>query len=369
MVYGLQWVANHPVYRLHEAVAFFVQTGLQQASFGDSCFPAWFKPIVDASPKLRRLFEDVFTRVRAEGVATRNSLEAAWECQDNVQVMCEGPHVALLECTFKTATLRAALNNLFEYLYKEALVGKTFEDAVGSTLSHHYQQFRNLGQRVCPFCGLENYKDRKTDTRASYDHFLLRSRYPLAAVNFRNIIPMCDICNEAPNKGVKDVLFSDKGRTKRRAIQYPYGQIGGVTVSLTLTSPAQPGLPASWAVSTDAQVPAEAPRVNTWKSVFQIEKRYAARMGEASDTWIRDFLKIKAYSMRPSTEVLRQDFLSYSDSLSSIDRVKETAEAPLRAAFFRFLATQVAPETLEGYSGISTSLAVTAIPVALAAGN
>jgi hypothetical protein len=369
MIYGLQWVPDHPVYKLHDAAGFFVETGLKQAAFGDACFPIWFKPVVDASPAMRALFEQIFLGIQAEGSAARASLIAAWQCQDNIQGICQDSSVRLVHCSFRTAALRTVVGELFDHLYKDSLVAKTFEDAVGGTLADHYQRFRDQGQRVCPFCGLENYKDRNTDTRASYDHYLLRSQYPLASVNFKNLVPMCDICNEAPNKGIKDVLFSDRRRRRRRPFCYPYGAVSGIGITLKRASAESPGRPSKWKVTTTAVMVAQKPIINAWKAVFRIDRRYAARMQEASSGWVRDFLHIKAYAARPTPVTLQQDFLAYSQKLNSPAELKEVAEAALRSAFFRFLATQVPSETLQGYTGISTSPAIQNIPTTNAVGN
>jgi len=57
---------------------------------------------------------------------------------------------------FKAKKLIQALCDLFNFLYDQTLESKSFEKAAGKSLLDHYNSFRGLGQRVCPFCGL-NY--------------------------------------------------------------------------------------------------------------------------------------------------------------------------------------------------------------------
>lgn len=69
-----------------------------------------------------------------------------------------------------------------------------------------YWLLRNLNVRVCPYCNqiytvtlpsreeLEKGEEFKT-TRATFDHFYAKSKYPYLAVSLFNLVPSCGVCN------------------------------------------------------------------------------------------------------------------------------------------------------------------------------
>ena len=73
--------------------------------------------------------------------------------------------------------------------------------------------------RICPYCGMEVVRESSRSKR-QIDHFLPKRKYPFFALCYYNLIPSCDICNEAPNKGANDPL-AEQG--KGNVIMQPYG--------------------------------------------------------------------------------------------------------------------------------------------------
>ena len=105
MIYGLRFVNNHPIYRLHSAVGYFLEHGLQQAQFGPGCFEGWFYPIVQASPALREHFRAVFAGARNRPQSTRDSVVAVWKCHDAVQQLCGNPSTVVARYRFRLPPL------------------------------------------------------------------------------------------------------------------------------------------------------------------------------------------------------------------------------------------------------------------------
>lgn len=62
-----------------------------------------------------------------------------------------------------------------------------------------YWLCKELGIDVCPYCNREYTftvsSGRTGITRPTFDHFLPKSKYPLLALSFYNLIPSCSICN------------------------------------------------------------------------------------------------------------------------------------------------------------------------------
>lgn len=77
-----------------------------------------------------------------------------------------------------------------------------------------YELAQKLDVKVCPYCN-RNYtltvqkrktkKSRSINTRPDFDHFFSKSKHPILALSFYNLIPSCSICNRTL-KG--DVEFS-----------------------------------------------------------------------------------------------------------------------------------------------------------------
>ncbi len=86
---------------------------------------------------------------------------------------------------------------------------KTFDKLYTDfTNKYAYNILERLNIRTCPYCNRQyvftnsgNFK-----TRPEFDHFLNKSRYPILAVSFYNLIPSCHTCNHG--KGINNVLIN-----------------------------------------------------------------------------------------------------------------------------------------------------------------
>jgi hypothetical protein len=109
--------------------------------------------------------------------------------------------------------------------YQRAMVDKFGVNLVLSNMNEHYQKFKDNNGSVCCFCGLEEMAaetlvepqngvelPEESQRRASYDHYLPKAHYPFLAVDFNNLIPCCDVCNE-DFKDEKDLLISKNVRS------------------------------------------------------------------------------------------------------------------------------------------------------------
>ncbi|EKG40710.1 hypothetical protein Pav013_2220 [Pseudomonas syringae pv. avellanae str. ISPaVe013] len=143
--------------------------------------------------------------------------------------------------------------------------------------------FRSLKTKICPFCGIERVMNPE-ETAQDQDHYLAKSIYPFAAVNMRNLVPMCRCCNRDYKKAV-DVIRDERGL--RRTAFDPYNCVMP-TISLLQSSidmETSPPLP-RWNVEF---IPAS-DHAETWDSVFGIRTRYKRDiLNEYFDTWLRGF--------------------------------------------------------------------------------
>lgn len=366
MIYSLTNVPSHGVYKLHTAIGHFLSNGLNRTRFDAECFPDWFKPVFNASPSLRGKTSSIYLKARRLKKGERESIHRVWKSQNEINLLCSKPSFAIEDWGFKNARLIKEIGDLCSFLYDNTLESKSFEKAVGGSLTDHYNAFRARGQGVCPFCGLSNYEDRDSKMRSAYDHWLARMNYPLAAVNFKNLVPMCDPCNRRPRKGTKNILYRADDPNKRQSFYYPYNKVSGVQIALKCVTRPTLGAPrGEWKVNATALKITERRLVKAWESVFDIETRFAARVQEGLDGWMKDFLNTKQYASTPSVVKLRHDLKTKAIWLSQSEQLRTWVESSLKAAAFRFLAHDAPDSMLAGYAAIATSPAVIGIRTAL----
>lgn len=189
-----------------------------------------------------------------------------------------------------------------------------------------------LKVKICPFCGCEFF-DAPGAGREDLDHYLAESRYPFAAVNLKNLVPMGGKCNSR-YKLAQNILYT-ANNGGRRAAFFPY-QSPGLEVSLDTTTPNSDDenqLFSDWAI-TFAQ-PCE--EVETWDTVFSIRERYQRDILDVEFyDWLYEFSSWANMDMAPvdTNYDLLQSITRYTQYLSDCgfrDR------AFLKAAVFKLL--------------------------------
>jgi len=188
---------------------------------------------------------------------------------------------------------------------------------------------------TCPFCGCE-YFDAPGAPREALDHYLPEHKYPFAAANLRNLVPMGNKCNSR-YKLAQDILRKDDG-TRRKSFD-PYNH-GTVTISLDKSQPfagaiGRTGEPLpKWEIDFSSNTE----EVSTWDDVFHIRERYERDvLNEAFNNWLNGF---RSWCRDPRKNIPNSDqewvdeiesYALYHDSLGFEDR------AFLKAAVFRML--------------------------------
>lgn len=105
---------------------------------------------------------------------------------------------------------------LIDYLYKERFSDKKYR----------LEFMDSLGITVCPYCNRNFVNSTKERTMCQFDHFFNKDKYPLLAVSFYNLIPVCSSCNHA--KGKKEIKYSphDKKYKTNDLVNFDFSIIG-----------------------------------------------------------------------------------------------------------------------------------------------
>lgn len=157
---------------------------------------------------------------------------------------------------------------------------------------NQYRKIFEAVQNVCPFCGCESFDapmprrkiDISSERREALDHYLAASKYPFAAANLRNLVPMGHKCNSS-YKLAQDILYNDDG--SRRKSFDPYNHVG-IKVCLDNSQPfaGTDGKMPQWRIEFD---PATEETI-TWDIVFEIRERYKKNILDLHfNRWLEEF--------------------------------------------------------------------------------
>lgn len=148
--------------------------------------------------------------------------------------------------------------------------------------------FDSLPDKICPFCGIDRVMNPE-ETAQDQDHYLAKSIYPFAAVNMRNLVPMCRCCNR-DYKHEEDVLLNKLGQ--RRKVLDPYN-CSPPKISLDNSALIANVSPITF--DWDIEFLTSKEEAETWDDVFSIRKRYKRDiLGNYFDTWLERFRKVCA---------------------------------------------------------------------------
>jgi hypothetical protein len=286
---------------LNDVLRQFIQKSIVLTNYTKaSLFPAEFIPIHDhgrnaIDTKFRNVFEEIKNLTPAE----KKRLLRLYINHQRVKKLCEKKTLPKLELSSFPNSLQISLKELGEYLYtsglKNAAIRKLAnggaEEGIDSLLLHS-QRYRAENGTVCCFCGINDYEEQLADTvdskqwRPAYDHYLPKDKYPLAAVNFNNLFPVCYQCN-SKSKGAEDPCYC-KIDSQRKLSFYPFNSSakGGLFFSYS-SSEAAILSNEFWEVELDDD---SDENQLSWDRVFGITKRVKDRLNRKYKKWLQSVL-------------------------------------------------------------------------------
>lgn len=127
--------------------------------------------------------------------------ETVLGCLETIIGACQMP-----ETTGDKEKARNCCEKIFDY--KKFVKGQ----------KHAYWLLRKLNVRVCPYCNqtytvtlpspeeLEEGEEFKT-TRAAFDHFYGKAKYPYLALSLFNLVPSCTVCNSNKTDSEEKIVY------------------------------------------------------------------------------------------------------------------------------------------------------------------
>lgn len=286
-------------------------------------FPTAHRTKVARLRTLPKLFEEYRAALalipKADRDAVLDAMHAQNKIDDLLRCACDCPNISDLP-----ETLRDPIKKVFDC---------GFDLLTDFKIRHEqYKHIHsNIGVRVCPFCGLEEFSAPHAP-QEDFDHYLPRSIYPFAAANLKNLAPMGHKCN-SDYKRAQDILNSDNGNRRRAFNPYQQNQVQISLLNSEVSSLTDGPFVRTW----NLEITPLTPEVATWEKIFAVQGRYTTDVLEDRNfwDWIGDFKRWFVGRPVPNDdEILIFEVSSYADVLvSSGFRDK----AFMKAAVFKFL--------------------------------
>lgn len=274
-------------------------TRLFNGNVFDDCFVASFIPVLDASGETKTRFQKVFTEFNRLVVGHQEAFKNIYNNHLNYRNYFSNSNIEILRPTEALKPLWKLVKELGGYLYTTTIGLVCYETAAVGTpsMDEHYECYKNDNNIVCCFCGTEEMmeerliepeegaeSDEEKQWRASYDHFLPKKHYPFLAVDFDNLIPCCQKCNEKA-KGELDVLEHE---TVRTLAIFPYHPSEIVSLEATSTIFLENSDMRIDIVETADTLYEKA---DTWNRTFKVLTRVNKRLKRFNQSWLAPILK------------------------------------------------------------------------------
>jgi hypothetical protein len=319
MLFPLVYITDD-IEKINEIPLFFFQNFVNANAFSLNLFPVWARPLIRGASVLKSKFTIVFNTLSVLSTGERQNLYNRLLADLSVSSICNNTTSPL--CTERDYMFaHSALHDVFIHLYNQTLQKSiVLNRETNSSISNHFIKWKRANYNVvCPFCGLENYTTSIGTNRDPYDHWLCKSKYPLSAVNFRNLVPIGDKCNQSSVKGEKDIVHFDN--YVPRVSYYPYSTYSGIRVVLRCISQPTVGYKGEWNISIEPIDPLENNLVETWIDVFNIRDRYLSWVTDYLEGWkdaFEIYLKNNNIQLNPTIDEAKNALMNWKNSLLPI---------------------------------------------------
>jgi len=322
---------------LNEQLVFFFESIYFQSLTSDTVWSDNFihyklKPIFDICGKLQTLIKDVHNKYVISSTSDKNKIYSAALNSANIEAICIMTINGLNKNEIAN-NIGDAIHKLYKYLYYQLPQTKIFKGIYGEYINHYNNIKKVTKIKMCPFCGLEPIKPLKSKSKQTYDHYLPLSEYPLHGICTKNFVPTCETCNE-DYKHAKDSHYLNPQKTIRRKLFYPYGGYSySVRVNLSKIKFDNTTLKINYCdINIICDPPNYSKEIETWKDIYEVDKRYKLTIEDDSDEWygeFYDYLTLKItngeYVNTPST---------FNDYLDSLSVQESTTNSFLKKSYF-----------------------------------
>lgn len=294
------------------------------------------KGIVNAYSWLKTGISTIYKHCRKLTDVERDQIKQAFYQNNDIEGLCDGNLPVYLNQL--PSIVRTKMKPLFVKFYKELLERVKVE---GDKLEYYKALYKTNRFKYCPCCGYMPFDTGELDRREAYDHYLPKSKYPFASVNFKNLVPLCYKCNSDRKKN-KDPIES------RRKAFYPFRK---KPINLEISTNLSDGFVLSlyeFIVNDLDELDTEPPQIkdvkikivsdeqeqaDTWDELFAIKNRFSERTGQFSYSVLRKLSR--RFRKRHSQENEWSFTQTLDEYIQDYENDKDMDEKYLKIPFMR----------------------------------
>jgi hypothetical protein len=329
-------LSNHPIFTLHKYVQHLVCEVWCKANDTpcEGLLDSDFEKIYNAYDWLKTDIDSIYKKCKSLTEDQRTSIRNAFEINNRISDLCNGTKPVELSSLPKI--VKEDMKPLLVKFYNELL---DLEKVPGSKLDYYNKLLTINSFKTCPCCGLSSMESVESKYREDNDHYLPKSEFPFASVNFQNLVPLCSKCNKKC-KGTKNPLKDG------RVSYFPFDESrSDIIVSIVIQTNFNTNYLKISKDEVAVSFSGNSSKNETWNYLFEIEERYTEEVTSFSFTELR----IIANRILRNSE--RNNGLSYEEIIE--DKVDEYSVDPyasknfLKKSFLEAMKTK--PEWIAAY--------------------
>jgi hypothetical protein len=348
--YSVKKVEDHPCFEMQELLCALLYSATQDTPFSRNIFPAGYnkKSKFDRLGVLKDEFKNLHASLMKLDQSDKRRIYSQIADNNMIQLLCENSEI-IPESNLdwkKEEGIEFEIKQLVAKCYKKLDLSIFRRNKCKLKPTHrYYRDYIKINKIVCPFCSIVNYKNPYNPRREDFDHYLCKSKYPLAAANMNNLVPMCSECNQDFKKS-QDLLYEAGNRV---VAFYPFSSLAGVSIVVKSTVSSEPPFMRTWSVDLLPNDVDETPKVDNWKRVFSIESRMVNELIQHHEEWMQQALD----EMGGEPFKSERSFICHMKSRVTAEAHKvKRREAPgsqLRMEFYKYMSNSADDIFIESY--------------------
>ncbi|MEM7104863.1 MAG: hypothetical protein AAF502_17130 [Bacteroidota bacterium] len=277
---------DHEIFTLHKLFTHVVKEVWCKAS-DDACddkleddFKYIYKYSYKSTPKVKKTLKDEVERIyeifKGLSADDKKAISDAFDTNNQIEKLCDGEAPVYLKDL--PEVIEKEIKPLLVWCY-ETLLDKG--KVAGDKMDYYGELIEENEFDYCPCCGYIPFEGPESICREAYDHYLPKSEYPFASINFQNLVPLCYKCN-SDRKKAKDPIEND------RQAFYPFSKgKHSLEINSDLTLDIDLATKKLTFADLEIKFDGDTARIETWDWLFAVSDRYKDRIKKFTPRFLR----------------------------------------------------------------------------------
>lgn len=302
-------IANDPIFKLHELTEHLVCKVWSNADENECStkLNPEFLVIYENYQWVKEGVDDIYKKCNELENKEEHllKLKNAFVQNNKIEELCNGSVKPIMSSELPPFITDIQL--LFKRFYSELLDRSL---VTGNKKNYYDKLYLENKFSFCPCCGYYPMKTWSDKGHEAYDHYLPQSKFPFSSVNFKNLVPLCHVCNSTC-KGAKDPIENG------RKVFYPFAldkHVIKIYVEIPNIDKIEHLYKDDKIKDDDIVITLageDQDKIDSWDNIFEIKDRFFSRMEAGRNSWINRVKKYHAIQIR------RGDF-DFNDSFDEV---------------------------------------------------